>query len=621
VVIYRAPGVVIREIKLRRGLNIVWSRDQLSAASRAGTPAGLGHSAGKTLFCRLLRYALGEESFGDEDLQREVRLLVPSGWVGADVEVAGVHWTVLRSLRSRKAVRARQGGTLGDLFSEPDDEETYGAFLSAVEHSLPRLPEEVEAGVGGLRWPASLAWLSRDQERHFRELRDWRTRWTPARVEPTLTWLSNFMRASLQLRADDEEIAFRAKAGRLRERQDVRRKVNSLRDLETLARSIGMFKNRDDGPLFYEASQSIAQGVETSPPMFDVSEVIAASVSLEATRSKLSELERRVTEARQLRDDAQRDFSHFQAARAALVDRIARETKCPNCGYQWNRLEVEAGPVFLPGMRPVRPEDEMHELEEIKKSAVRRLNQANEEIVALDATRVEMASELQRCVRKCDDANKRFALLSKDVVVRQRSRAVDESDQQRFLELIRQGSSLQDQSKEINKSITSLKDELEAARNRQWKALVRVDMLFGAVIRELFDENATGAVRLKKQSLECDVYLDGRRRSTAIDALNVVAFDVAVMALAGAGHAALPAWLVHDSPRTADLSLINYHRLFEMIVKMERATAGDPWFQYIITTTTPPPTKFQNDEYVKLELNGAGGAGRLLRTSEAGEAA
>ena len=61
--IWSEPGVILREIHLRPGLNIIWAPDP---ADQAVVPYGdmtLGHGSGKTLLCRLLRYCLGEDRF------------------------------------------------------------------------------------------------------------------------------------------------------------------------------------------------------------------------------------------------------------------------------------------------------------------------------------------------------------------------------------------------------------------------------------------------------------------------------------------------------------------------------------------------------------------------------
>src|SRR5437867_2400668 len=58
----------IRRINLLRGLNIVWAKpadpDEADPAAR-----GRGHDVGKTSFCRLIRFLLGEEHYGNEDLR------------------------------------------------------------------------------------------------------------------------------------------------------------------------------------------------------------------------------------------------------------------------------------------------------------------------------------------------------------------------------------------------------------------------------------------------------------------------------------------------------------------------------------------------------------------------
>ena len=64
--IWKEPGVPVRTVELKPGLNFIWSPDPADFGGRS--EAGeLGHGAGKTLFCRLLRYCLGEDRFAPED--------------------------------------------------------------------------------------------------------------------------------------------------------------------------------------------------------------------------------------------------------------------------------------------------------------------------------------------------------------------------------------------------------------------------------------------------------------------------------------------------------------------------------------------------------------------------
>lgn len=57
------------------------------------------------------------------------------------------------------------------------------------------------------------------------------------------------------------------------------------------------------------------------------------------------------------------------------------------------------------------------------------------------------------------------------------------------------------------------------------------------------------------------------------------------------GDTRLPAFLLHDSPREADLGLALYHSLFHLVHELEEFGSA-PLFQYIVTTTTPPPQEY-----------------------------
>src|SRR5688572_28558749 len=57
---------LLRRVKLRRGLNILWARP--SNDDSGGTKL-TGHGAGKTTFCRMLRYVLNDATFGPKEFR------------------------------------------------------------------------------------------------------------------------------------------------------------------------------------------------------------------------------------------------------------------------------------------------------------------------------------------------------------------------------------------------------------------------------------------------------------------------------------------------------------------------------------------------------------------------
>ncbi|MCX7144514.1 MAG: chromosome segregation protein SMC, partial [Proteobacteria bacterium] len=78
------------------------------------------------------------------------------------------------------------------------------------------------------------------------------------------------------------------------------------------------------------------------------------------------------------------------------------------------------------------------------------------------------------------------------------------------------------------------------------------------------------------------------------------------------GGTRLPAFLVHDSPREADLGLSVYHRLFHLARNLEQGE-GQTLFKYIVTTTTRPPDELSDQPWLRDKLGGAPAEARLLR--------
>ena len=116
---------------------------------------------------------------------------------------------------------------------------------------------------------------------------------------------------------------------------------------------------------------------------------------------------------------------------------------------------------------------------------------------------------------------------------------------------------------------------------------------------------------LSGDRLQLTVDVDGDRRTAAIESLKVLAFDLACLCLSIEGATRLPAFLVHDSPREADLGLSIYDELFRLMRELEEMT-GTTAFQYIVTTTTRPPDDLRCDPWLRLTLKGAPGPERLM---------
>src|SRR6056297_1802301 len=80
-----SPEAVIRNIAFRRGLNIIKTKQMKSQ----GGPVA-GHSVGKTMLMRMIRYTLGERHFGTEETQQNL-----ASTPGLESAYVVAHWTVV----------------------------------------------------------------------------------------------------------------------------------------------------------------------------------------------------------------------------------------------------------------------------------------------------------------------------------------------------------------------------------------------------------------------------------------------------------------------------------------------------------------------------------------------
>ena len=164
----------------------------------------------------------------------------------------------------------------------------------------------------------------------------------------------------------------------------------------------------------------------------------------------------------------------------------------------------------------------------------------------------------------------------------------------------------------LTKTLETERNRLGAFRNKQARTFGKMSDTFDPIIRRLLGHNAKSRITLTGGGVELAVDMGGDRTTAAIDSLKVLSFDLAAMCLSIEGAACIPAFLLHDSPREADLGLSIYHELFRLIREIEQQT-DQPLFQYIITSTTRPPRDLTKEPWLRLTLRGSPPHERLLR--------
>ena len=625
-VIWEKPGEIIREVRLRKGLNIIWSPDPGAALADLGRDAGSGHGAGKTLFCRMLRYCLGEDTFSNEQLRRNIAEMLPAALVGAEVVIDGKLWSVIRPIGQTRKHLAREGVTLEELspMKEPgvSNEPLLGALASQLFPS--GIEEYLPAERSHAAWLFALAWLTRDQECRFDHILDWRHRRSDSgsvAVGPTKEQLLVVVRSFLGI-IEQEEMQLRGERAKLSEQK------------RTLERDAAYYQRRSDqlradliqasalsrggevgGELDIVHFQNSAEERLKESDRQDSAEDVA---SLESTRQ---EREAVVKEMAILEKEIKR-FSATEEAHQAQVKAVRGESSnldadalkamlgpvCPVCSVPIDEALAEGCSLSHNSWDQASISDE-------KQRLVAQIAAHNQAITRIRSLASEQTYQLEGLTHSEAELATRIADLAKRI-----EESKDRRRQQWFSakHLVEQVSGLQDALENIARAKKSLEglvgrdNELANSeaqlRNRHNDALSRMEELFSYVCRGLLGNKVKASLVLSGQGLQADVEVGGM----AMESLKAIAFDLAAMLMSIEGHSMLPAFLVHDSPREADLGEAIYHRLFRLVRSLE-PLGDDPPFQYIITTTSRPPDELNAMPFLVAELQGSQAEERLLR--------
>ena len=165
----------------------------------------------------------------------------------------------------------------------------------------------------------------------------------------------------------------------------------------------------------------------------------------------------------------------------------------------------------------------------------------------------------------------------------------------------------------MSRELDRLRLQLEKGRGRAREAISALAEQYRSIIAAWLPDGVEGVIKLDGKGLKVDIEFNDRGEvsTAALDSLKIVAFDLAVLRLATEEKAILPAFLIHDSPREADLDGMLYARLFDLVARWE-TQQGTPCFQYIVTTTTAPPPDMQDEKFVKLQMSSTPATERLF---------
>ena len=605
---------LLRSFQLRRGLNILWANP---AGGEQSENRLSGHSAGKSTFCRLLRHVLGEPKAGTSEFLEGFRSRYRNGWLLGEVVVAGATWLVGRPM-----------GVLGhhpfafqsalDGFDFPDNPPRQGfqEYIAAIEQAV--FPENVDRMLPDsqemLTWNRVLPWLSRDQEAHYSGLLEWRHK-DSDHESPHVSHddRGHIVRLVLGVLESNEQelLSQHAAAARGHERL-VRDRPREERIVETdrerLAKALEI--SDEDWPLIEQIIErrttALRDSVDTSAlAKRQETELAPLEAAVDAARFSHTLVASQIEDCEAMieLEQARIDGSKVPPPRAPSTDPHVQALRqlgpFPGfCSHEMTSAWRAQCPIAKERPKdPGNTGDAEAEIESETQESERRIGQLRFDLrnlqelaarrkVALD----EAAGELRRIRHRHHE----------ELTSHARPMTVAAEIESLYASYRTSSVALEEWDKE-KEHFSQLKQDLDEqlarlARGHQ-QVMAEFQRIFNHVARVLLGEGVTASVRFKGKAIEPELHFNGVRNSAALQVAKWVAFDLASVVFSMVNEGSFhPRLLIHDSPREADLANIIYSELFHFARKLE--SEGESAFQYIITTTEPPPSELQKEPWL-----------------------
>ncbi|WP_218184807.1 hypothetical protein [Nitrosovibrio sp. Nv17] len=604
----------LREIPLRQGLNLIVSPPGKDSS---------GHGVGKTAFCQLLRFALDDPLWSEGSALRDELLQnrdLKEGAVAARVHVGGETWTVLKPWGYQKMYRASRASDWRQL-ADGSVENEYHAYQNALRrHFVETLPVQELPGSGQpIEWHHILAWCSRDQNARYQHYFQWRAEGVrfslPAKSPLALVQIV------LGLLHDDTTLrdlnsttkAIETQKSRLDQlREEPARLMNHVRrqlanrlkaPINTPFRQEGLIEHpnlidiaRQRHESYQQELQSIEKErqtlagerqkwLEKRTPLSGVVSLLVNEIGqmealiagdteqLEALQSEAVSLQQNLSKHCDAGNRQLKDCHHvIERIEQVQIDRKQRIVL-----HQQTKESLES--LLIPLRR------RLDELENEVMPIDRELTDIDKENIELDKKYAQSLSNKQLLNEAIEDYEHYKSLASG------KSHSADMNVAQRKLDSAR---------RRLDQLQLQLENEKQAVAGRR---------------REISE--AMMAVAKSLPSFQWGVFNDeekhrnhpfqmGPVHSTTYRVLEILAGDVACLLDSAQEQSFHPGFLLHDSPREAEMSESILWALLGHV-----AENGSDSLQYIVITSTEPPESFTDFERHRLSTDSMDGL--LLR--------
>jgi hypothetical protein len=621
----------IREpITFQKGLNIVWApappmnqRKEINFA---------GHAAGKTTLCRLIRYLLGEHNTAAPGVKEAIEENFHDGWIIGKIHVSGQPWIVAKPLHHATRPRGRciRSESLEELLGNPDASLPLDDFqkeLTAV--TIAPLPVALFGdGATRITFAHVIQWLARDQECHLAKLFLFRHPDSKSESPNLTAEAAHFLqRTILNLADKDLQEAITSCEKLEKEEKDlptdkeyqIRREKELNQDLED-----GRIKEKQS-PLLTElllASARRTKQEREEQTTYNTVEAIQLAKSekkrieseLSALQEQLGGVKTNVTTAKAAEKEAKDQIDALNGKEFNLEAEKEKARKLPPSNYcRVPRELAEKCPAFCEWTVNTDHEDNKEDaITNSKRAAGSYLDICRKNLKALETEQARIEAKIKSGKSAKESIDTKLVTLDLKLKELKAPYATLGTKIDDLEIVIRKLAAL-------TKREADLKEEVEKAKQLQEKLQQRhkdtedkfVDEYAWTVAQIFGDEDTVTKCKFTREKITTTVTYNGKDlTSAAVTALQIFCFDIAAMTFSCRGRGLHPRFLLHDSPREADMGEAPYGRIFDHII--EQATTN-PNFQHIITTTSNPPEEYQKLPYLRLKLDSATSDGKLFK--------
>lgn len=636
--------VVIREVELSRGLNIVWADEPGDDDPEAEIT---GHSAGKTGFCRLIRYLLGETTFGTKINTGFIRKAFSRGYVGAELFVRKKQLAVIRPLGTGRASYMQPDKTLEELLIDRGFPVYHENYLSSL--GVLAILDDLESGgivqTGEtIQWGHLLAWITRDQEARFQNIYEWRSprsesespRFQFPKAGPLFV-----MRTVLglilpdELKAEEQLAELTRRQSRLeREQEELRREPQfrvNLYERQLRQKLIELGEPSTDVKDMGFESDGLLPGLDRTAERVVASlesEIATLGEQQDQQQNDVDDLGASIRGRERQKTQLEALFGISQAATSELDDGLQQRRKERSLLDKYRNETCVLGGVLYSectyvqarqnALKKTQLQDAqaMEQAEAERQREMQQLaedkNQIQQQLNDLESDRRTLLDQMRETRRELKDKNEDLRDLKRvhKALAEWRAKATN-------LEGFEELAQCKEELTGIADSVADLEIQLNELIGKHESHRDLLNRIFSTSVRAVLPSGTyDGTVRLDGRELNYQINHGPAMSGEAVETLSVLLSDISNLIYSSVSEGAhLPGFLLHDSPREADLGIRIYWSFIRYVARLQQhfGTANDCPFQYILTTTTAPPSELSNDDYVKLPLDASKPEGLLYK--------